>query len=174
MQHRRLAGGKGDDNGTLLNDDFGRARETRDAADRYKFRTPTLLNVEVTGPWGHAGGYTTLENMVRHMLNPVEAIANYDFTQLDANANVQFSNLLTNTQFALNQLEANRANDVAGVHRNVAFNDGDVTDLVAFLKTLTDPCVKDSDCMSPWIPDANDVDPDSLRVDAVDNNGVSS
>ncbi len=35
-----------------------------DDADRYKFRTPTLLNVEVTGPWGHAGAYTTLENMV--------------------------------------------------------------------------------------------------------------
>lgn len=168
----QIGRGKGDNNGTLLNDDFGRARETEDAADRYKFRTPTLLNVEVTGPWGHAGGYTKLENMVRHMLNPVEAIANYDFTQLDANANVQFSNLLTNTQFALNQLEINRANDVAGVHRDVAFDDADVTDLVAFLKTLTDPCVKDRTCMSPWIPDMSDADPDGLRVNAVDNNAV--
>ena len=157
----------------MINDDFGRARETKEAGDRYKFRTPTLLNVEVTGPWGHAGGYTTLENMVRHMLNPAEAIANYDFNQLDANANIQFSNLLTNTQFALDKLENNRANNVAGVHQNVEFDNGDVTDIVEFLKALTDPCVKDRSCLAPWIPDASDTDPDSLRLNAVDNNGTT-
>lgn len=168
----QIGRGKGDDNGTLINDDFGRARETKDAADRYKFRTPTLLNVEETGPWGHAGSYTTLENMVRHMLNPAEAIANYDFTQLDANANIQFSNLLTNTQFALNQLGSNRANAVAGVHQNVEFTEADVINLVEFLKTLTDPCVKDRSCLAPWMPDASDIDPDGLRLNAVDNNGT--
>jgi cytochrome c peroxidase len=42
----QIGRGKGNDNGTLTNDDFGRARETKDDADRYKFRTPTLLNVE--------------------------------------------------------------------------------------------------------------------------------
>lgn len=167
----QIGRGKGDDNGALLNDDFGRYRETKDAADMYRFRTPTLLNVEVTGPWGHAGAYTTLENMVRHMLNPAVAIANYDFTQLDANANVQFSDLFTNTQFALDQLERNRVNNVSGVHQNVNFTEDGVVDLVAFLKTLTDPCVKDRDCLAPWIPGAADSNPDGLRVIAVDNSG---
>jgi len=169
----QIGRGKGDDNGTLTNDDFGRARETGDDADRYKFRTPTLLNVEVTGPWGHAGGYTTLDGVVRHMLNPDEAIANYDFSLL--NPTLQASDMLTNTQFALDQLETNRANTVSNVHQVVTFDDADldsnVDDLIEFLKTLTDTCVIDSDCLKPWVPDASDTNPDGLRLNAIDNNG---
>jgi len=165
----QIGRGKGDNNGTLASDDFGRERETKDAADRYKFRTPTLLNVEVTGPWGHAGGYTTLTGMVRHMLNPEQAIANYDFGQLDPT--IQAYDMLTNTQFALDQLALNRTSNVDGVHRNVVFTEFDVIDLVEFLKTLTDPCVKDRACMAPWIPDAGDTNPDTLRVNAIDNTG---
>lgn len=166
----QIGRGKGDDNGTLTNDDFGRERETADVADRYKFRTPSLLNVEVTGPWGHAGGYTTLENMVGHMLNPEQAIANYDFSQL--NPTIQAADMLTNTQFALDQLGLNRASNVPGVHQDVAFTEDDVTDLVEFLKALTDPCVKDRDCLAPWIPDAGDTNPDVLRLNAVDSSGA--
>ncbi len=166
----QIGRGKGDDNGTLGNDDFGRERETADVADRYKFRTPSLLNVEVTGPWGHAGGYTRLENMVRHMLNPEQAIDNYDFSQL--NPTIQAADLLTNTQFALDQLEFNRTSNVAEVHQNITFTDDDVTDLVEFLKALTDPCVKDRDCLAPWIPDASDTNPDGLRLNAIDNTGA--
>ena len=166
----QIGRGKGDDNGTLTNDDFGRERETADVADRYKFRTPSLLNVEMTGPWGHAGGYTTLENMVRHMLNPADAIANYDFSQL--NPTIQAADVLTNTQFALDQLEFNRTTNVAEVHQNITFADEDVADLVEFLKALTDPCVKDRECLAPWIPDAGDINPDGLRLNAVDNTGA--
>ena len=166
----QIGRGKGDDNGTLTNDDFGRFRESKVAIDMYRFRTPSLLNVEVTGPWGHAGAYTTLEGMVRHMLNPTEAINNYNFSQL--NPMIQAADMLTNTQFALDQLEANRTNNVAEVHQNVAFTEDDVNDLVEFLKVLTDPCVKDRDCLAPWIPDAGDENPDGLRLNAVDNTGA--
>jgi len=165
----QIGRGKGDDNGQLTNDDFGRGRETKLAGDKYRFRTPSLLNVEVTGPWGHAGSYTTLENMVRHMLDPEVAIASYDFSQL--NPTIQAQDMLTNTQFALAQLEQNRVNNVAEVHRKVVFSEDDITDIVAFLKALTDPCVKDRECLAPWIPDAGDTNPDSLRVNATDNTG---
>ncbi|PCJ84799.1 MAG: cytochrome-c peroxidase [Thiotrichaceae bacterium] len=165
----QIGRGKGDDNGTLTNDDFGRARETGDDADRYKFRTPTLLNVEVTGPWGHAGGYTTLAEVVRHMLNPNDAISTYNFSLL--NPTIQASDMLTNTQFALTQLETNRTNNVNKVHQDVAFTDDNVVDLVEFLRTLTDPCVIDRACLAPWIPDAADTNPDGLRLNAIDNNG---
>ena len=140
-------------------------------AEKYKFRTPTLLNVEVTGPWGHAGAYTTLENMVRHMLNPDEAIANYDLSQLDANANLQVDNMLTNTQLALDQLAANRTSNVSGVHQNVEFTENDVSDLVEFMKALTDPCVKDRDCLTPWIPRTGP-GPDGLKLNAFDDTGT--
>ena len=166
----QIGRGKGNDNGVMGNDDFGRFRESADVGDMYKFRTASLLNVEVTGPWGHAGAYTTLEGMVRHMLNPQEAISNYDFSQL--NSTIQAVDMLTNTQFALDQLALNRTNNIIGVHRDVSFNDEEVNNLVDFLKTLTDPCVKDRSCLAPWIPDASDSNPDGLRLNAVDNTGA--
>jgi cytochrome c peroxidase len=165
--------GRGKGNGTSGSDDFGRFRESNVAADMYRFRTATLLNVEVTGPWGHAGAYTELENMVRHMLNPADAIAHYDFNQLDPNAGIQSDDMLVNTQRALDQLEVNRTNNVSGVHQNIEFADTDVADMVEFLKTLTDPCVKDRGCLAPWIPDGMGSGPDGLKLDAVDNTGNS-
>ena len=164
--------GRGKGVGALGDDDFGRFQVSGNLAEKYKFRTPTLLNVEVTGPWGHAGAYTTLENMVRHMLNPAQAIANYDLSQLDATANLQVSNILTNTQLALEQLQANRTNNVSGVHQNVEFSADDVTDLVAFLKALTDPCVKDRSCLAPWIPHSMGSGPDGLKLNAIDSTGA--
>ena len=123
----------------------------------------------MTGPWGHAGAYTTLEGMVRHMLNPEASVASYDFSQL--NPTIQAADMLTNTQFALNQLAANRGANVEGVHQNVSFTESDVSALVAFLKTLTDPCVKDRSCLAPWIPNAGDTNPDGLRINAINNSG---
>jgi len=108
--------------------------------------------------------------MVRHMLNPTEAIANYDFSQLEQT--IQAADMLTNTQFSLDQLAANRVNNVDGVQRDVTYTDNEATDLVEFLKTLTDPCMKDRNCLAPWIPDAGDTNPDGLRVIAIDNTGA--
>ena len=155
--------GKGDDSGTGVgDDDFGRFRETGAAADMYAFRTPTLLNVSETGPWNHAGSYTTLEALVRHKANPATAISNYDFSQL--NPTIQASNMMTNTQAALdNGLDA----DI----QTVNLSDEDVDDIVAFLTTSTDPCVTDRECIGQWIPDAGDSNPDGLRINAVDSGG---
>lgn len=166
----QIGRGKGNNNGSLTNDDFGRFRETGVVGNMYQFRTPTLLNVEVTGPWGHAGGFTSLEATVRHMFNPASEMANYDFSQL--NPTLQAADMLTNTQFALDQLELNRTANVENVLRDVEFNEEDVADMVEFLKTLTDPCVKDRACLAPWIPDASDTNPDGLRLNAVDNTGA--
>jgi len=104
------------------------------------------------------------------MLNPETAMANYDPSQLASG--VQADDVLTNTQFHLDQLVANRANGVAGVHQVVSFTDQDVTDLVEFLKTLTDPCVKDRTCLAPWITDTNDTGPDALQLNAKDASGA--
>ena len=165
----QIGRGKGNDNGNLTNDDFGRFRESKMNADMYRFRTPSLLNVEVTGPWGHTGAYATLGAVVSHMLNPKTAIENYDYSQLDPS--IQSYDMLTNTQFALNQLEDNRNNNMPNVHRDVTYNKKDISDLVAFLKTLTDPCVKNRDCLAPWIPNNEDLDPDGLRLNATGNSG---
>lgn len=164
----QIGRGKGNDNGVTTNDDFGRFRETGDSMDKYAFRTPTLLNVEVTGPWSHAGAYTSLAAVVRHHLNPQQALDNYDVSQLSND--IQIDDMRVNTQFAVDQLEANRAAQIPSVE-NVALSDVQVEQLVEFLKALTDPCVKDRDCMADWIPGDAEPDADTLRLRAVDQDG---
>ncbi|HET6361910.1 MAG TPA: cytochrome c peroxidase [Gemmatimonadota bacterium] len=56
---------EGDGKDLLPGDDTGREEHTRDPADRYAFRTPTLRNVELTAPYMHDGAFATLEEVVR-------------------------------------------------------------------------------------------------------------
>ena len=163
--------GNGKGNGADKTDDFGRFRETKVASDMYKFRTPSLINVEVTGPWSHAGAYTTLEAVVRHNLNPTSALSNYDISQLNQTGIQNLDKVQTNTQKALAALEADRQ---AGkdVIQNVDLTDNQVGQLVDFLKALTDPCVKDKSCLAPWVVDpTNGEDPNGDQLDAVDSDG---
>ncbi|MCT4608563.1 MAG: methylamine utilization protein MauG [Pelagimonas sp.] len=53
--------------------DVGRMGESDALEDAYRFRTPMLRNVALTAPYGHNGAYPTLEGIVRHHLNPVQA-----------------------------------------------------------------------------------------------------
>ncbi len=155
----QIGPGKGD--GTTGTDDFGRFRVSGNETDRYAFRTPSLLNVTATGPWGHAGAYTTLEAAIRHHADPQAAFDSYDINQLDASivSSGQTDDLATNTQSALDKLAADRAAGLSLLPR-FSLTDEQVSDLVEFLKTLTDPCVTDSACLAPWIPDCTATDPD--------------
>jgi cytochrome c peroxidase len=160
--------GRGRGDGPTVDNDFGRYQVTGVEVDKFAFRTPSLLNVEVTGPWGHAGAYTSLEQIVRHYMDPAAALHNYDYNQLDAS--IQVSNTASNTQAALDKIELDKQAGRLTV-RNFAMTDQDVADLIEFLGSLTDPCVKSRDCMAAWIPDDSDSDPDSLRIRAYDRDG---
>jgi cytochrome c peroxidase len=159
--------GRGKGDGTTSTDDFGRFKVTAENDDRYAFRTPSLINVEVTGPWGHAGSFMSLEDTVRYHLNPADAFVSYDASKLDNN--VQTADMAANTQNALNHLKSLQDNDQAKL-KNVDLSDTEVNQLLAFILTLTDPCVKDRACLAPWIPAEGFDDPDGLRVNAVDEN----
>jgi cytochrome c peroxidase len=69
------------DDGIDDHEDFGREQVTGDADDILKFRTPTLRNVALTAPYGHAGAYNTLRAVVEHHINPGYAVQNYDQSQ---------------------------------------------------------------------------------------------
>ncbi len=155
----QIGPGKGD--GPFNDDDYGRFRETGDPADLYAFRTPSLLNVEVTGPYGHDGAYTTLEGIIRHNLNPALAVASYDTGQLDPA--VQIEHLAENAARALAVLAEQRAAGSSPL-KDIDLSDQQIDDLVSFLLALTDPCVKDPACLAPWIPAPDDPDPDGLRL----------
>ena len=167
----QIGRGKGD--GVFGDDDFGRFRETADPKDKYAFRTPTLTNVTATGPWGHSGAYETLEGIIRHHLNAEQAVAAFDYSQLSQEG-MQTQHASVNTQNAVNQLLAIRnasKPDNPEVLQNVSLTNTQISDLLAFLETLTDPCVEDRQCLASWIPGENELDPDGLRVKPVDANG---
>jgi cytochrome c peroxidase len=46
--------------------DPGRAGVTNNPLDSGKFKTPTLRNIELTGPYMHDGRFTTLEEVIEH------------------------------------------------------------------------------------------------------------
>ncbi|MCK5917434.1 MAG: hypothetical protein KAG34_03365 [Cocleimonas sp.] len=163
--------GNGKGNGADGSADFGRFRETGSETDKYAFRTPTLLNVEVTGPWSHSGAYTELEAMVWHHLDPRDEVTNYDITQLSQPNIANLDKIQANTQPALQKLDADRNAGLA-VLQSIDLNDKQVIQLVDFLHTLTDPCVKNRACLAKWIPKENE-DPNGHQLDAVDMNGDS-
>ncbi|CAA0100857.1 Cytochrome c551 peroxidase [BD1-7 clade bacterium] len=148
--------GRGKDDGVTGSDDFGRMRETGKIKDKYSFRTPQLLNVSATYPYSHAGGYETLEDVVRHHLNVEEAVNNYDFTLTNlSQPGLQNTNAEANTRKALSVVKRRQENGNTPL-KNVDLSNKQVKQLVAFLHTLTDPCVEKPKCLAQWVaePDA--------------------
>jgi cytochrome c peroxidase len=112
-------------------DDLGRFAVTGANQDRYRFRTPSLRNVALTGPWMHDGAYTSLANAVRHYIDPERSLAQYDATQLSA--------LLAGTVDLDPARQAARDDAISGIVRGgTPLNPGEVADLVAFLLALSD------------------------------------
>jgi len=62
--------------------DVGRMGETDDLEDAYRFRTQSLRNVALTAPYGHNGSYTTLDGIIRHHLDPINSLENWDSSQV--------------------------------------------------------------------------------------------
>ncbi len=133
----QIGPGKGDNlpGYTDGHDDFGREQVTKEAADRFKFLTPSLRQVALTGPWGHNGAYDDLEAMVRHHLNPKEALNNYDMSQ----AVLPTSEYLDAIDFIAHNDEVRRQAIADAIDiEPVNLTDQEISDLMAFLHALTD------------------------------------
>ena len=138
----QIGPGKGDNlpGYTDGHDDFGRERVTGDPADRFRFRTPTLRNVALTGPWGHAGAYGTLEAVVRHHLDPVASLYSYDAGQ----AVLPSRGDLDAMDFVVMQNSARLAAIAdASELAPVELSETEIANLLAFLHALTDPTAHD-------------------------------
>ena len=92
----------------ILDGDFGLGGVTQEPADLGKFMTPSLRNVAVTAPYMHDGRFATLEEVVRHYSEGVQASDTLD------------PNLAKHPR------------------RGLRLSEEDQRALVAFLKTLTD------------------------------------
>jgi cytochrome c peroxidase len=114
--------------------DVGRMAESDRLEDAYRFRTPMLRNVALTGPWGHNGAYATLEGIVRHHLDPVASLEAWtpDMVMLPADARLE------GVDFIALDDSRERARLKAQVDiAPVTLSDTEVSHLVAFLNALT-------------------------------------
>jgi len=111
--------------------DLGRFRVTGNIKDKYAFRTPSLRNVELTGPWGHAGAYNELEAFLGAHIDPYLALSNYD------KSNVTLTKYDTNDWKIMDDASEVKAIADAISIKPVIISEGEVTDLLAFLGTLT-------------------------------------
>lgn len=114
--------------------DVGRMGESDDLADAYRFRTPSLRNVALTGPYGHNGAYATLQDMVRHIADPARARATWRRETLALPA----APWLQEIDFVIQQDRQEMARQQAALDLvPVPLSDTDISDLVAFLEALT-------------------------------------
>jgi cytochrome c peroxidase len=153
----------------LALEDYGRARVTFRTEDRYKFRTPSLRNVALTAPYGHAGAYRTLEDAVRHHLDPVASLNGYETTpgQLPPLDNV-LELTADGAHFSQNWLSDQRRNafrqsdtwvqqsdtlrqNIAGANElsAVKLKDREIRELLMFLESLTDRRAQAQDYLVP-------------------------
>lgn len=170
----QIGRGKADRNSaTDTNDDWGRGHVTAAEADKWAYRTPTLLNVEVTGPYGHTGLFPTLEGIIRHHLNVEQSVNSFNYTTVSQDAGpLNTVNASAHTALALQRLKEQRAANAPSVLRDVTLTNAQVADLVEFMKALTDPCTKDKACLAKWVPTATDPDPDGMRICPKDQSGA--
>lgn len=114
--------------------DMGRIGESDRIEDAYRFRTPALRNVALTAPYGHSGAYSDLEGVVRHHLDPLRALDDWNRDQVLL-VDVHW---LNGTDFAAHDDRL----EMARLRRRVdiepaSLDDREVDDLVAFLHALT-------------------------------------
>lgn len=116
--------------------DLGRARETGNDCDRYAFRTPPLRNVTLSGPWMHNGALLTLEDVIRHHLDPVGSLRRYDPAQLPALLREKCHN-------SPEVLAAILASKSSSASEGVTLSEAELQDLIVFLEALTSPSALD-------------------------------
>ncbi|MGH7534739.1 MAG: cytochrome-c peroxidase, partial [Gemmatimonadales bacterium] len=109
---------------------------------RYAFRTPALRNVDLTGPWMHDGAYTTLEAAVRHYIDVPQALAGYDVSQLPPDLQPTYQGDAPTISAILATLDSRVADPLD-------LSDGDITRIVGFLRSLTDPAALDLSAQVP-------------------------
>jgi cytochrome c peroxidase len=115
----------------------------------------------------HAGAYDRLADVVRHHLDPQAAIERFDPSSVPLAASDDFDR---NTSEMLDFLAVS-GKAIEWFAAPFEYTEAQVEDLVAFLETLTDPCILDRECLAPWIADPVADDVDGQVLVAVDQEG---
>lgn len=113
--------------------DLGRGAINGNPEDDFKFRTPSLRNIELESPYFHNGAYAKLEDAVRHHLDPATALANYDDTQVEP----EHVGTYQDDPEIINRLLSTASPKLRVKGRPLS--ESEIRDLMAFLSALTDP-----------------------------------
>ena len=129
-------------------DDFGFENTSGNAADRYKFRSTPLRNVELTAPYGHAGQFVDLFDFVDHYSESDIKLHEYDVSQLEP--------LLRGTVIDnVDEVLAHRDPLLDGV----VFPKSVLADVTTFMTALTDDDARDlADIAPAGVPSGLPVD----------------
>jgi cytochrome c peroxidase len=122
--------------------DIGRGEEVNFKEYKFAFRVQPLRNVELTAPYFHSGAYATLEAVVRHYNNADSAQKNYDASKLAPAVQALYHGDAATKSAVLETLDFRLREPL----RLTATEQGQ---LVAFLKSLTDPAARDLSSIAP-------------------------
>lgn len=140
--------GIGKGHGVSMREDLGRFGVTGIEADRFKFRTPSLRNVYISGPWGHDGAFTNLRDYVRHYVAPVQNLATWNSSQVVLRAKAWPAGFFEPQLNLAMRKAVTDANEFPGVQ----LSEQDIDWLVEFMGTLTDRSFLDRDVVANRVP----------------------
>lgn len=116
--------------------DYGVAHRSNAGLDqKYEFRTPPLRNVELTGPYMHNGAYRTVEAAIRHHLDPIDHLENFDKSQLEP----EFRGAVHDEEKIIKDVKKTLTDKLPPP----ALTEEEIAQLVEFHKALTAPSARD-------------------------------
>lgn len=118
--------------GPVAGMDAGLQETTGSPSDAFKFRTPPLRNVALTPPYFHNGAFATLLAATEHYINVTRSLQTYNAGQLPA----YLQGTVITDPAKINQVLSTLDPIVADT---LTIQASQVTDIVAFLQSLTDP-----------------------------------
>ncbi|MDH5563113.1 MAG: FG-GAP-like repeat-containing protein [Nitrospirota bacterium] len=121
--------------------DFGRNNVDKNAA-RFSFRVPSLLNVALTAPYFHNGVALTLEDAIKYHVTDPDLVRKSVGIPVNG---VDFSDINPVIHDAFNGDP-----DVVKLLPRKLSN-REIVHLVAFMESLTDPCLLDQTCYGKFI-----------------------
>ncbi len=143
--------------GEAFGEDLGLAHITGNDWDNYKFKTPSLRNVSLTGPWSHSGSCTDLKDFIKLHVGPDEMLNHYlddPGKYLQSKSEVDYVSLIDNDQTR----NENRLLSRDSILRNISLNDREFDDLFEFLKTLSDKSYQNRVRIPKAVPSGLEVD----------------
>jgi len=122
--------------------DIGRGEELNFREYKFAFRVQPLRNVELTAPYFHSGAYATLEAVVRHYNNADSAQKNFDPSTLKPAVAALYHGDAATKSAVLETLDFR-------IREPLRLTVTEQGQLVAFLKSLTDPAARDLGSIAP-------------------------